>query len=265
MVVFAVLLAISLVSSAVVNAAPGKDTIITAVNVLTLEPVVNLETALDGITLGEITLTEMSDGSRKVGGKASFPIDGNAYAFQLRIDPDARTYTIARAEPDQSLVREVDAQVMGDLALGPLSGDVGISQVHRVAGVTLLTTDPAPFNEPLARTSVYLHWKEYPGGLVEYYTREKGTWAANPTRFFTHWYLLAENWNGAAVDNGFNVWSNRFLATYYNTDFASDAITLIGHEAQVWGMAGSYDVDFHYTHEGDLAWFLNTYVSQYFQ
>lgn len=259
----ACLLAISLVSSVTASGSTDEATVVSTQQLM---PAAHTA-GLGGITLSEVTLTKLADGSYKVDGKATFPLDGQVYALQLDIDPGNGTYTATTKAPDKSLQREVELmaqQAQQAIALKSSTGDITPMQTYRYAGGTLTTKDPVDLD--LAFSSVALHWLEYSSGLVEFYHRNKTNWYANPTPppYNTHWFLDTSIWQGAEVDNGFNVWSNTHYAKYWNQDFAFPFYTYVEHWLSVYGMAGSYDVTFSHRHSGEAAFLLTTYSWEYY-
>lgn len=181
--------------------------------------------------------------------------DDGIAVYDIELDLTNKTYTSTRAKGAelQSVIESLAMEK--DFKLNSTMNTYSI-------GVTVLTVDPV--NEPLCETGQMLFWSS--DGTYSYFDkRKKFAWAANPTRFNTHWFVEEDEWGELRIiDLGRTVLSSNY-ASYYNFDFGlPNSRTDVYHKITIEGYrTGDYEIYTTYDASGEASYLLRFKVIEW--
>lgn len=132
------------------------------------------------------------------------------------------------------------------------------------SGGVIATTDD-PLGVDVCQSKHKLWWSVNSNNLSSYVNREASAWAANPSLFNTHWYILDNYYTGLnTIDGGRTVTSSSFHS-YYNYDFGdTNQRTDVSHELTIYGYyTGNYDYFVDWSASGEYSGLLDLDITTY--
>lgn len=222
-------------------------------NIIKLKPSENSEGVLDNV---ELILSDSKIGLKVEGTKK---VDSGIDVFKIIIDKEKNEYKLEKVQDQklkeyENLIKEKDIE----------QNNFSILSTSYSGGVIVTTTDPV--DEPLCKTWHKIWWSvDYPYSTLT--SRNKDTWAANPSFFNTHWYVDAEEWTGLSYIDGGRTVRSSMHSSFYNYDFndpnartdVDHYITLEGRNSGYFGYEGLW----YWTWSGDMADLLITTLATY--
>jgi hypothetical protein len=205
------------------------------------------------------------DGTVTLRGTGTFTFGQPPTAFLYQVDLDRGTYLTQRIDPGQIELSEGDivgrvVQRSGNLA-APSLKDPGVSSFSTFVGHLIVQTwDPA--GAKLTETYNELTWSNssgYPWQSAGYYC-----WAANPSKFNTHWFTSSCSPNGPYYRSGSEPVCFDVVGQYYNDDFllASKRTRAIGF-TYLCGGNGYFSYTWDHQANGEAAYLLHGEVVAY--
>ncbi|MGG0757600.1 hypothetical protein [Brevibacillus laterosporus] len=111
-------------------------------------------------------------------------------SYKLEIDTDTKTYKtteLTKKEIEEDILNEEDLKELKELSTKPLRISPNERKNYYIGWMKITTEDPVRL--PVCTTKLTLKWEEDIDGLIEETSHKLKPWAANPTKFDTHWYI----------------------------------------------------------------------------
>ncbi|HBZ81293.1 MULTISPECIES: hypothetical protein [Brevibacillus] len=228
-----------------------------------LSPELSSDVILENV---ELTVDEKNSASSIwIKGKAK--AGNGAIGYRLLIDRAKRTYKtekLSKQELDDELKRvDEKSQNVSNKDIDSLNGGIKALAANYYTGWFKITTLD-PVRVPVNATKLTLKWKEYEDGTLEDTSHSISPWAANPSKFDTHWFV--DDYDDSTPDA--NTDSSEITYTgwadYYNDDFGDDEWrTYVSHSIKMTalqkdvGCAGCFDYSYKTDESGESSSLLN--------
>ncbi|TPG70791.1 hypothetical protein EEL31_21645 [Brevibacillus laterosporus] len=226
----------------------AKDTDVKTYN---LKPVKGSDIILDDITYS-INNNEIHVA---VEGKAH---SKGIQSYKIEIDPNTKTYKtteLTREEIEKEVLDEEELKELKELSTEPLRISPYERKDYYTGWMKITTEDPV--RVAVCATKLTLKWEEDIDGLIEETSHNLKPWAANPTKFDTHWYIDSSGDTPPKANKDNSKITYKGYADYYNDDFGlKDWRTHVNHELKMVALPfsdgdGGFDYSWDYDASGD--------------
>lgn len=210
-------------------------------------------TANSAVTLDSVRILDWSDGSSTIEMSGTTDLRTKEQLLRVNVNKADDTYSVEVEGLDQELA-ELRARRQGRNT-EPELGALGTGS--QSAEVTVLTQDPVFID--VAESTLTLNWYVAASGTVQYLSRNKTAWAANPSPLDTHWFVDQQYFSGAGgVQYGYAT-SGNLITKFHNCDFGLDSkCTYVSHSSRIHGYSSKFQWFVSSSASGEFSYLLFT-------